>query len=453
MPLALTRWLRSSHARFIGLILLLEIVFGAALLLSVTQLVRSNLDEADSATAIDMRDALLAIGRDEGAKALTSAVAEQARNETDAVILLLTADGRIAAGNLAGWPPNIPVRTSGIRAKLYRVGDRQPGPFIISASPTFDGGRLLVGESTDDSDQIRSTIGGALLTALLTALPLAAVAAWLVVHIIDRRIVHIAETAAQVGAGRIDHRVALDGSGDSFDMLGRTINDMLDRIVGLLAELRTVTDSIAHDLRSPLTRLRARIDRAMLTEDPAALRDAVDGISREADALLAMLATALEVSRMEAGIGREHLTPTDLALLLADIGELYEPLCEEQGRALRISATGPAIVPAHRELLGQALSNLIDNALKYGEGAMTLYLEDAQDTWRVGVSDCGPGIPSEREADALRRFGRLDPARGIAGAGLGLSLVSAVAGIHDGALRFARHEGQFAVEISIAKGA
>jgi len=448
----MTRWLRSSHARFIGLILLLEVIFGAALLLSVTQLVRSNLDEADVATAIDMRDALLAIGRDEGSKALASAVAEQARDEKDAVILLTGPDGGIVAGNLSGWPPNIPGRTDGIRAKLYRLGDSQPGPFIMTAAPTVDGGRLLVGESTDDSDQIRSTIGGALLTALLTALPLAAVAAWLVVHIIDRRIVHIAETAAQVGAGRVDHRVVLDGSGDSFDMLGGTINDMLDRIVGLLAELRTVTDSIAHDLRSPLTRLRARIDRAMLTDDPAALREAVDGISREADALLAMLATALEVSRMEAGIGRERLSPTDLALLLADIGELYEPLCEEQGRALNIAAAGPAIAPAHRELLGQALSNLIDNALKYGEGAMTLYLDEAPDAWRVGVADSGPGIPAEREADALRRFGRLDPARGIAGAGLGLSLVSAVAGIHDGALRFTRRDGRFAVEMSIAKG-
>ncbi|MEC3947525.1 sensor histidine kinase [Sphingobium sp. HWE2-09] len=446
------RWIRSSHARFIGLILLLELVFGGALLLSVTQLVRANLDAADSAIAVDTRDTLLAIGRDEGQQALESAVTQQAREESDSVLLLAQADGRRIAGNLSGWPPVIPARSAGIKARLYRIGDTDPMPFAIAAARLPDGRRLLVGESTDDSDQIRQTVEGALLTALLMALPLAIVAAWLVVHIIDRRIVHIAETAALVGSGKIDRRVPLDGSGDSFDMLGRTINDMLDRIGGLLAELRTVTDSIAHDLRSPLTRLRARIDRAMLADNPEILRESIDGISKEADQLLAMLATALAVSRMEAGIGRDRFTETDLATMLMDIGELYEPLCEDQGRLLTVDIDGPATLPVHRELLGQALSNLIDNALKYGEGPMTLYLTEDQDRLVIGLKDQGAGIAPEQEAEAMRRFGRLDPARGTAGAGLGLSLVAAVARMHQGSVRLVRHDDGFAVEMLIAQG-
>lgn len=446
-------WLRSSHVRFLGLILLLELIFGGALLLSVTQLVRADLDAADTAIALDARDTLLSIGREEGDRPLASAIVAHMRDEGDSVVLLSRADGTRIAGNLSGWPPVIPAATTGIKAKLYRIGDSAPTPFAITAARLPDGRRLLVGESTDDSDQVRQTIEDALLAALLMALPLAIVGAWLVVHIIDRRIVAIAATATGVGAGDIDRRVPIDGSGDSFDTLGRTINRMLDRIGALLAELRTVTDSIAHDLRSPLTRLRARIDRAVEADDPAVLRDAIDGISREADQLLAMLATALEVSRMEAGIGRDRFAVTDLGVLLADIGELYEPLSEEQGRALTVAIDAPVAVPVHRELLGQALSNLIDNALKYGSGAMTLYLARQADGIAIGLADGGPGIPPEREAEALRRFGRLDPARGIAGAGLGLSLVAAVARMHGGGLRFVRRDDCFAVEMWIVPGA
>jgi signal transduction histidine kinase len=441
------RWLRSSHARFIGLILVLELVFGGALLLSVTQLVHSSLDAADAAIARDTRDTLLEIARQDGANALADAVAARARDAGDAVLLLADADGGRIAGNLSAWPPVIQADVAQIKAKLYRIGDTDALPYTITAARLRDGRRLLVGESTDDSDQIRRTVEGALLTALLMALPLAIVAAWLVVHIIDRRIVDIAATATRVGAGEIHRRVPLDGSGDSFDTLGRTINAMLDQIGALVSELRTVTDSIAHDLRSPLTRLRTRIDRAIQSDSPAVLRDAMDGISREADQLLAMLTTALEVSRMEAGIGRDRLVLTELEPMLVDMAELYEPVSEEQGRALAIVIDRPATVPVHRELLSQALANLIDNALKYGAGTMTLYLAGDGADVVIGLADEGDGIPAEQEAEALRRFGRLDPARGMAGAGLGLSLVAAVARMHGGDVRFGRREGRFAVEM------
>jgi signal transduction histidine kinase len=433
------------------LILLLELVFGGALLFSVTQLVHVSLDTADNAIALDTRDTLLEVAREEGDRALVNAVVAHVRDQNDAVLLLVGADGGRIAGNLSGWPPVIPADTAGIKAKLYRIGDADPAPYTITAARLRDGRRLLVGESTDDSDQVRQTVEGALLTALLMALPLAIVAAWLVVHIIDRRIVHIAATAARVGEGDMDRRVPLDGSGDSFDTLARTINRMLDQIGGLLAELRTVTDSIAHDLRSPLTRLRVRIDRAMQSDDPAVLREAIDGISREADQLLAMLATALEVSRMEAGIGRDRFVTTDLATMLVDMRELYEPLSEDQGRALDLSIDVPVTMTIHRELLGQALSNLIDNALKYGAGTMTLYLAEEGDALLIGLADEGTGIAPEREAEAMRRFGRLDPARGIAGAGLGLSLVAAVARMHGGGVRFRRRDDNFAVEMLLKR--
>ncbi len=444
------RWLRSSHVRFIGLILLLEILMGAALLLSVTQLVRANLDQADRDIATETRNILLALDREEGDAAMMSAITERVQDEDAAIALLVDKQGRRIAGNLSTWPPTAMSETGWLKADLYRTGDEHPATFGIVWARLPDGRRLLVGEKTDDSDQIRETVEYALLTAMLMALPLALVGAWLVVNIIDRRIASIAAAAAGVGAGDIERRVPIDGSGDSFDMLGRAINAMLDRIGELLAELRTVTDSIAHDLRSPLTRMRARIDRAIETEDKGALRGAIEGISREADQLLAMLGTALEISRMEAGIGHDRFKMTDLADQITDMSELYEPLVEEEGRSLSVVIDAAASAPVHRELLGQALANIIDNALKYGAGAMTLYLRRADDMIVLGLSDEGPGIPLEREAEALRRFGRLDSARGMAGAGLGLSLVAAVARMHGGALRFDRRDGLFAVEILIA---
>jgi signal transduction histidine kinase len=299
---------------------------------------------------------------------------------------------------------------------------------------------------------LRNTVRDALLTALLMALPLALAGAWFVVYIIDRRVERIARTAAEVGAGQIGRRVPLDGSGDSFDQLGGVINGMLDRIGGLLAELRMVTDSMAHDLRSPLTRLRARIDRAILSDDPEALRGAIDGIGREADQLLAMLTTALEISRAEAGIGRERFVPLDVAEILTDLAELYEPLVEERGRQLVLAISAHPTIAGHRELLGQALSNLIDNALKYGEGQLTLALDTHDGEVIITLFDEGAGIAPDLEADALRRFGRLDPARAQAGAGLGLSLVAAVAQLHGGRMQLTRAGGRFGVQIVLRQG-
>jgi signal transduction histidine kinase len=452
MPEAgLSSWLRSSHVRFVGLILLLQLLFGGALLISVTQLVRADLDSADSAIAIDARDTLLAVSRSQGDTALKAAIADQVSAQADTVVLLAARDGRRLAGNLPGWPASLQTGERWNKVMLDPLGEEQAGTFAVAASTLSDGRRLLVGQRTGQSDEIRRMLKSAMLTALMMALPLTLFGAWLAAHIIDRRVAHIVATVAGVGAGDIARRVPLDGSGDSFDKLGHVINAMLDRIGSLLAELRMVTDSIAHDLRSPLTRLRARIDRAMLSENPAALRDAVEGVGREADELLAMLSTALEISRMEAGIGRDRFTPVDLGAMLEDIGDLYAPLVEERGAALTLDIRDSVTVAVHRELMGQALSNLIDNALKYGAGGITLMLWTEEQFHIVAVADQGPGIPAGREQEALRRFGRLDAARGTPGAGLGLSLVGAVADMHGGSVRLARLPEGFAVELLLPK--
>lgn len=446
------RWLRSSHVRFLGLILLLELLFGAALMLSVTQLIRADLDAADSALAGQLHGDLMAVGREQGTPALAAMIAARTADASDEVILLARADGRPIAGNLAAWPPVVAPTARWASVELYRTGDQQPSPFGVAAALLPGGERLLAGQRIDESAQIRRTVEDALRTALWLALPLALAGAWFVVHIIDRRVDRIVQTATDVRAGDIARRVPLDGSGDRFDQLGGAINAMLDRIGGLLSELRLLTDSMAHDLRSPLTRLRARIDRAMLSDDPETLRMAIEGMGKEADQLLAMLTTALEISRAEAGIGRDHFAPVNLADALTDLAELYEPLVEDGGRILLLAITARPVVQGHRELLGQAVSNLIDNALKYGAGRLTLSLSQGKEGAVIGLSDEGEGIPVEREAEAIRRFGRLDAARSQGnhgGAGLGLSLVAAVAQLHGGSMRLVREDRMFRVEICL----
>lgn len=444
------RWLRSSHARFIGLILLLELLFGGLLLLSVTRLVESRIDAADSILAMSLRDDLLAVSEDQGVRGLSGVIGKRIAGRSDELILLTDAHGKVIAGNLGRWPPIIGAPSHWTKIDLYRVGSERPGRFGVVAARLAGGERLMAGHLIEGSAQFTQTVEDALITALLMALPLAAAGAWFVVFVIDRRIAGVTATAQEVRAGDFGRRVALDGSGDSFDQLGGTINAMLDRIEDLMSEMRLLTDSMAHDLRSPLTRLRARVDRAALSTDSEGLHGAIEGIGKEADQLLAMLGTTLEISRAEAGIGRERFVDVDLSSMLTDLVELYEPLAEDAGRAIRMMADDSPHLPVHRELLGQAVSNLIDNALKYGAGAITVNLEERDGNATIAVFDEGPGIAPDRHEEALRRFGRLDPARSTSGAGLGLSLVSAVAQLHGGAIQLVNRDGGgFAVEIRL----
>ncbi|MEA3035641.1 MAG: hypothetical protein QOH04_1406, partial [Sphingomonadales bacterium] len=214
-------------------------------------------------------------------------------------------------------------------------------------------------------------------------------------------------------------------------------NRMLDRIAALMEELRLLTDSLAHDLRSPVGRLRARVDAALGAKDEE--REALlGGVVNEADALMRILTTVLEIGRSEAMTSRNQFAPLDPAGLVAELAEMYEPIGEDRGVALGTDSRGaPASFFGHRQLLAQALTNLMDNALNYASagGEIILFASAADGRLRLGVADRGPGIPPEAEAEARRRFGRLDTSRTTAGAGLGLALAEAVAHLHGGELR------------------
>jgi signal transduction histidine kinase len=211
---------------------------------------------------------------------------------------------------------------------------------------------------------------------------------------------------------------------------------MLARIQALVEELRLVTDALAHDLRSPLTRMRASVEKAMTEGSEDARRHAIEAISNEIDLMLRMIAGTLEISRTEAGMGLENFGAFDLGALTRDLCEMYQPLAEEKGVSIEVDKPREMKFFGNRELIGQAVSNLIDNALKYGSGGASIRVgvDESDISVLLWVADRGSGIPAHRREEALRKYRRLDQARATDGSGLGLALVRAVARLHGGEL-------------------
>jgi signal transduction histidine kinase len=229
--------------------------------------------------------------------------------------------------------------------------------------------------------------------------------------------------------------VPVRGGGDEFDRLAETLNRMLDRIQGLVGDLRMVTDGVAHDLRSPLTRLRAHLESSLEEGlDPAVRRERIGKAHAEADGVLRAFTALLEIARAEAGMGRDQFEAVDLGQLAADMVDLYTPAAAEKSVTLLQRGEG-ATVAGHPQLLANAVANLVENAIAHAPAGSEVALELAPaPAPALTVADRGPGIPADERARVLQRFVRLDASRGRPGAGLGLSLVAAVARLHHAAL-------------------
>lgn len=429
---------RSTIGRFVGLAFLCQFLVTGGVLLFVQQASQRTIVAADRDSVTDLRDELLAIMRDRGAAALRQDIERRLPTvRSERIVLLLTdAQGHIVAGNLGAWPATIPDNTSWRMIELYRIGGEQPEPIGVTTTRLSGGGRLLTGIVTSHSLQLTRIYEEALTIAFLMSLLLTLIIAILLGRVLTRQISAIADTANAVAIGAFHRRVATDGSGDAFDRLGHSINAMLERIDALVSQLRMMTDGLAHDLKSPVTRLLSVVEQASTqTRDDQAL-DALEKVHREAQTLQAMLSTALLISRTEAGFGGDRMRDTVIAELLEDLAEVYGPLIEDSGFTLHVSAPPGLAFPLHRELVSQAIANLIENALKYAEGGDRIALDAAMDgdTLTIGVRDNGPGIAADQHEAAMKRFGRLDPSRSKPGSGLGLSLVEAVARLHHGAL-------------------
>ena len=449
----LTRLTGSTVARIVALVFVLQLVATGLILFYVREASQRAFAGQAQALVFELRDDLLSSMRGDGEAALPRVIdARLASVRGDnAVILLESGKQHPEAGNIDRWPGAVADFGRWHEVTMTRFGNDHPERMGVVATRLPDGARLLVGHVVEDSLQLAEITEDAMLAALALAVPLALIIAIALGRAINTRVGGMAATAAAVSGGDLTRRAPRGDSGDAFDRLGGALNAMLERIEALVTELRVVTDGLAHDLRTPVTRLSALIERSRAEARDEPTLALLEGIDREAQLLLGMLTTALEISRVEAGIGRDRMIDTDIDAMLADLAELYGPTGEDAGIAVIAHAETGGHSPLNRELVGQAVANLIDNALKYATGATQIALsatrrEGAID---IAVADNGAGIPQDRLSEARRRFARLDTARHMSGAGLGLSLAEAVARLHGGALTLADNAPGLRATLSI----
>ncbi|WP_338465686.1 HAMP domain-containing sensor histidine kinase [Novosphingobium sp. ZN18A2] len=436
------RLLSSTVAGLVLAIFLAQLVSTGTALYFLRAQMASIIHQGRTREVLDVRDDLLAAYYDGGGAELRQYIAARQGSADDpAIFIALLGNGPTLLNNLVQAPANVPSGNPA-RVKVTQQPQAPPIDALAVSSDLSDGSRLIVGTATESELHFDIAFAEAIgLTIALTVL-IALSAALTLGYVISRRTHAIAETAEALAEGDFAARVPRENVGDGFDHLRRQMNLMAERIDVLVGELRGVAGSLAHDLRSPVARLSASIDTAAMKvpEGPAA--DALQLARQDADALEAMLTTALELSRLESATVADRRSLLDLGAVCADIAELYEPLAEQSGIELQCS-TAKVEIRADREMVSRALSNLIDNAIKYGGDRIDVACYPAGDGGEVTVIDNGPGIAEADRARAVTRFSRLDNARTRPGAGLGLAMVAAVARLHGGKLDLSgRPDGQ-----------
>jgi len=375
-----------------------------------------------------------------GLGGLVALVRERSLNErVDNTIYVMT-DPFLheVAGNLSGWPRRTTPVKPGWITFPFEVHTRTgiETHTALGTQLILGGDRLLVARDLRDATAFRQRVLSTIAWAALISLGLGIIGGLLMTRQMLRRVEAVANTTRHIIHGDLAQRIPLTGSGDEFDQLGGNLNTMLDQIERLMVGMRQVTDNIAHDLRTPLSRLRSRLE-VTLIEKPNTARyaEVLRETIAEADQLLGTFNALLSIAEAEAGSRRDTAATADLAEIARNVVELYEPVADDKGLTLTVSVPDTLPVRGDRHLLSQAIANLLDNALKYTPaGTVSLSVGRDGDTARVEVTDTGPGIPPDRREVVFDRFVRLEGSRSTPGNGLGLSLVRAVAMLHGGAV-------------------
>ncbi|MBO0765493.1 MAG: HAMP domain-containing protein [Hyphomicrobiaceae bacterium] len=405
-----------------------------------------------------------------GARRVAAAIDERVNEPGSGLYLLLDADGRRLAGNLPRLPGALAQDGKGHLFSYPRAsGGKSPRERLaIGLSLSVAGGlTLVVARDIDDQRAFAAGIGRLALMSFGLLCALGVGAGILISRAMMARIEAITDTSRRIMAGDLSRRIPVGGSGDEMDRLAQSLNAMLVRIEELMAALREVSDNIAHDLKTPLNRLRNRAESALRSSDPVAYRDGLSRTIEEADELIKTFNSLLLIARLEAGAAAESMTSVDLADVIGDIAELYEPVAEEAGLRLAVVSKPGLGTVANRELVSQAVANLVDNAIKHcaaigvpAAGAapeppampppeIGIALARVGHVIEIAVSDHGPGIAPEDRERALQRFVRLEKSRSRPGAGLGLSLVAAVARMHGGSVRLEDNDPGLRAVLSI----
>jgi signal transduction histidine kinase len=383
--------------------------------------------------------------RAEGLPRLREVIAQRsaAQPHRSSIYLLVDPHGRRVAGNLDRWPDVVPGPDGWLTFAIEVTPDGETVQQRRARAASFlldEGFRLLVGREVEDrlqiETQIRRTLGWGLALTLLLGLA----GGFVMSRGMLGRVDAINRTTRRIMAGDLSQRIALRGSRDEFDQLAANLNAMLDQIERLLGGMRQVTDNIAHDLRTPLNRLRSRIEVALLQEPGRAeTRALLEATLADAQAMIATFNALLDIARAEAGSERGGFEEVDLAALSRDLADLYRPAAEDKQLSFEYHCAPGMRVRANRHLLAQALANLLDNAIKYTApgSRVRLHVERGANGPVIAVADSGPGIAEADRERVLQRFVRLDGTRSTPGNGLGLSLVDAVAKLHGAELTLA----------------
>jgi signal transduction histidine kinase len=377
-----------------------------------------------------------------GIRRLGAVIEARSREPGPTIYLLTDGVGQPLAGNISELPGDVLSSQTFVDTPYESIDGRGRGRRAMARVFLLPGGfHLLIGHDMGDRARIGAVMIHALATSLIFLAGLAALGALFVARRVLTRIDAMNRSAHAIMGGNLAERLPVYGSGDELDRLAIGLNQMLARIAELMSGLREVSDNIAHDLRTPLTRLRNHAEEALrLRGEAVDYRAALERTIEESDGLIRIFDALLMIARAEAGRGQMNVQAFDIGAVVSDLAELYEPIAEERGFALSLDVAPNLTLVGNRELVGQGIANLVDNALKYGAtdcggaSAVSVAARAQGETVVIEVADRGPGIMEDDRKRVFDRFVRLEGARSRPGSGLGLSLASAVARMHGGAL-------------------
>ena len=391
-----------------------------------------------------------------GLGALSLQISSRQRNEASrsTIYLLVDRDFHYLAGNMRQWPSEIVPqgypewRTIAVTAE----GDSKQLTARVRVITLPGGIHLLVGRELSDLLRARAVMAQGMAAGLFAMVIMGLIFGGVITRKFLGRLERVNQTSREIMGGALERRIPVSGRGDEFDVLAQNLNDMLDRIGELVATVRQVSDNIAHDLRSPLTRLRSRLELALLeAPDAASQRLAIEEAIAQAESIIVTFNALLTIAQAEASASRSAFQELPFSELVQDAAELYEPLAEDKRISLTVNVARSLTLKGNKPLLSQAVANLLDNAVKYTPEGGAIRISAAANDGRPGilltVADSGPGIPPEERENVLRRFYRLDQSRGAPGSGLGLSLVAAVAKLHNATLTLADNKPGLCVQL------
>jgi signal transduction histidine kinase len=400
--------------------------------LSTISYVRSRSDRTIQTDFATLRDAYERSGRD----GLTDAIRRRMayRGSADRVYILVDASSAVLGGNLKAWPSSVTATSGWTEFRAPPPTGATNEPLIRAMLETFPSGdRLLVGRDISDIDSFTWRIEAAAISGVALIFVLAGVASVLVTRRTVGRIEQINATSRAIMQSGLDKRIPLRGTSDEWDRVAENLNLMLERIETLMGEVKQVSDNVAHDLRTPLTRMRGRLEKAYhgaraSDADQALIGDTIADL----DDVLRIFSSITRISQIEAQARKDAFHQVNLAEIASKVVELYDAAAEQDGTRLSIVGERYMLVTGDRDLIFDAIANLVDNAIKHGRagGRVTVAVECADGETVISVADDGPGIPVDEREHVFKRFYRLEQSRYTPGHGLGLSLVAAVARLH-----------------------